>query len=136
MEKSNLNPGAPGPMSAETQANSEFDQIQSEIGGGDNPGDSAANPEKPAMPTINLVRPALVMVCKTAFPGKTVADSDIEQCAQAYADLLDYYFPGGVLGHPAFVAALLTSNLYMKYHEPKPEKTPEGQASNASAVPA
>lgn len=101
---------------ADAELDAEIVQQEPELIPGIAPGSPEPEPEPaaPEMPTILIVKPALVMVCKTIFAEK-ISDEDMTECAQAYADALDHYFPDGLLNHPLAPPLLLTAGLFMNY---------------------
>lgn len=52
----------------------------------------------PGIPTKEIIKPALLMVSTTLFGGLAPKEDQLDLCAQAYGDLLDYYFPDGLNG--------------------------------------
>lgn len=115
--------------SPEGQAESELRAVEAQLGDQSEPG--AGGEEKPRMPTVDFVRPAVELIANT-LAGKKVEKADIDVCAQAYADVLDYYFPEGI-GHPVIAALLVTGVMYGKYRTVEPEQSPGATPAHASA---
>jgi hypothetical protein len=121
--------GAPG--NADQEAASILAGVEDEHGAhSPENSDNSPGQQVPSLPTVEIVRPAVVMLCETFFPGKKIAPVHMEACVKSYAAVIDYYFPGGV-SHPVIAAVLATGILWITYREPKPEKEPDPNAPQA-----
>ena len=96
-------------------------------------------PPSPEIPTADLVRPLVQLVCGTVAPAWKISKGEQDTLTDAYAAVIDKYFPGGLSMGPEVGALLVTAAIIgprlgqpMREEEPKtmPERgadeTPHG----------
>ena len=125
-----------GPIPAEAAA--QFEQVETETEGApgevknyDQPGEGQ---EPPGPPTSELLRPVVELVHVSLAPAWAILPEQKDAISQAYADVLDKYFPGG-LGNfgPELTALMVTAAVVLpnmgqpRYQEPPEEKPEENQ---------
>lgn len=120
------------------EAAAELAALRSEF----DPGGADPQPEPPpedaGPPTSELIKPIVVMLFRIGAPAWEVADAEHAALAEAYAAVLDKWFPGGVFGVELnaliLTAAIVGPRLAMPTHPPEPEAEPEKKTKGEGAA--
>lgn len=65
----------------------------------------------PTIPTAELVRPALDLVCASIAPAWEITKEEKAALSDAYAAVLDKYFPDGIAAGPEVAAIIITAGV-------------------------
>lgn len=87
-------------------------------------------PEPPAIPTKDLVIPLVSLVCGSLAPAWEITEGEQGQLAEAYAAVVDKYFPDGLHMGPEIGALMITAAIVLpRLGKPmQVEPGPEGKA--------
>lgn len=95
-----------------------------------NEGEGASEQPPQNIPTAQIVAPLVDMLFSLFAPSWDVSKGEKETLSDAYAAVIDKYFPGGVALGPELGAVLVTAAIIMprmntpRKPEPKPEPGP------------
>ncbi|MBL1277456.1 MAG: hypothetical protein COB30_015350 [Ectothiorhodospiraceae bacterium] len=88
-------------------------------------------PEPPAIPTKDLINPLVSLVCGSLAPAWEITEGEQSQLAEAYAAVVDKYFPDGLPMGPEIGALMITAAIVLprlgKPMQVEPEPEPEGK---------
>lgn len=98
-------------------------------------GEQAAPPaeQQPRIPTAALIAPLVALFCNVVAPAWAINDAEQKTLADAYAAVVDKYFPDGVPMGPEVGALMVTAAVIMPrigrpMKEPEPEKRADEEA--------
>lgn len=86
----------------------------------------------PSIPTAALIAPLVALFCNVVAPAWGINDTEQKTLADAYAAVVDKYFPDGVPMGPEVGALMVTAAVFMP-RIGKPMKEPEPAPKNEEA---
>lgn len=102
-----------------------LDALANEAATSTAPGDPAAPPAEPDVPTAELVAMILGPAFAIVAPNWNVRESEIDQLGKAYGAVLDKYFPDGLGNYGAELTAVFCTLAIVAPRRGKPLRAPE-----------
>jgi hypothetical protein len=117
--------GKPEPIPSEAAAL--FNEVENGII--PEPGQEGAEPDAAGgdIPTAEMIRPLISLGFATLAPAWKVSEQEQAGLTEAYAAVIDKYFPGGLNLGPEMAALLVTAGIVLpRLNMPRKEPEPEG----------